>query len=138
MRAAPRKHAPRSMAFSILPHMAGRLNSGCLLWQVPAILVGRLIGKGGSGIRELRDVSRAQIRILSECEPVWNKYTCMIGMDMHACDPPSCIPDPRLVVYTPLLCATQGTDQRKITCSGEPQAVQMAFSMIAQRLAQGP
>jgi transcription antitermination factor NusA-like protein len=36
---------------------------------VPQQNAGRLIGKGGSGIRELRETSRAQIKILSECEP---------------------------------------------------------------------
>jgi hypothetical protein len=61
-------------------------------------LAGRLIGKGGSGIRELRDVSRASIRILSDCEP--------------------------------------GTEQRKLTVSGTPEAIQMALSMISQKLSQ--
>lgn len=30
---------------------------------------GRLIGRGGQGVKELRDISRAHIRIESECEP---------------------------------------------------------------------
>jgi len=67
---------------------------------VPSVLTGRLIGKGGSGIKELRDVSRATIRIQTECEP--------------------------------------GTEQRKLTVSGTPEAVQMALAMIGQKLAQGP
>lgn len=36
---------------------------------VPVQLVGRLIGKGGSGIRELRQLSNATIKINSDCEP---------------------------------------------------------------------
>ena len=64
------------------------------------MMAGRLIGKGGSGIREMRELSRASIRILTECEA--------------------------------------GTDQRKILVSGESSAVQVALSMIQQRLAQGP
>jgi len=73
---------------------------GDVVQLVPSTLAGRLIGKGGSGIRELRDVSRANIKILSECEP--------------------------------------GTDQRKVTISGAPDAISLALSMINQRLAQGP
>ena len=73
---------------------------GEVMQLVPSALAGRLIGKGGSGIRELRDVSRASIRILSDCEP--------------------------------------GTEQRKLTVSGTPEAIQMALSMIAQKLSQGP
>jgi len=73
---------------------------GEVVQLVPSTLAGRLIGKGGSGIRELRDVSRANIKILSECEP--------------------------------------GTDQRKVTISGAPDAISLALSMINQRLAQGP
>jgi predicted RNA-binding protein YlqC (UPF0109 family) len=37
--------------------------------MVPVQLVGRLIGKGGSGIKELREMSRANIKINTECEP---------------------------------------------------------------------
>lgn len=73
---------------------------GEVMQLVPSALAGRLIGKGGSGIRELRDVSRASIRILSDCEP--------------------------------------GTEQRKLTVSGTPEAIQMALSMISQKLSQGP
>lgn len=73
---------------------------GEMMQLIPSVLAGRLIGKGGSGIRELREVSHANIRILSDCEP--------------------------------------GTDQRKLTVSGPPEAVGMALSMIGQRLAQGP
>ena len=36
---------------------------------VPVQLVGRLIGKGGSGIKELREMSGANIKVISECEP---------------------------------------------------------------------
>jgi len=36
---------------------------------VPSALVGRLIGKGGLGIRELRDTSRATIKISTDPEP---------------------------------------------------------------------
>ena len=71
-----------------------------MMQLVPSALAGRLIGKGGSGIRELRESSRAHIKILTECEP--------------------------------------GTELRKVSCSGDAAAVQMAFSLIAQRLAQGP
>ena len=42
---------------------------GEMMQLVPTNLVGRLIGKGGSGIRELRETSHAQIKIHSECEP---------------------------------------------------------------------
>ena len=35
-------------------------------------MAGRLIGRGGLGIRELRDSCRAQIRIESQCEPGTN------------------------------------------------------------------
>ena len=41
---------------------------GEMIQLVPQQLAGRLIGKGGSGIRELREASHAQIKILSECE----------------------------------------------------------------------
>ena len=37
--------------------------------MVPVQLVGRLIGKGGSGIKELREMSRANIKVNTECEP---------------------------------------------------------------------
>jgi len=40
-----------------------------MMQLVPSVLAGRLIGKGGSGIKEMRETSHAQIRILSECEP---------------------------------------------------------------------
>ena len=73
---------------------------GEMMQLIPAAYVGRLIGKGGSGIRELRDLSRAQIRVQSECEP--------------------------------------GTEQRKVTVSGPPEAVGAALAMISQKLAQGP
>ena len=36
---------------------------------VPVQLVGRLIGRGGQGIRELREMSRATIKINTDCEP---------------------------------------------------------------------
>ena len=36
---------------------------------VPQVMVGRLIGKGGSGIKEMREISQAQIKIGSDCEP---------------------------------------------------------------------
>jgi len=36
---------------------------------VPIQLIGRLIGKGGSGIKEMRELSRANIKINSDCEP---------------------------------------------------------------------
>jgi transcription antitermination factor NusA-like protein len=36
---------------------------------VPVQLIGRLIGRGGSGIKELREVTRAMIKIESECLP---------------------------------------------------------------------
>lgn len=74
--------------------------NGEMMQLVPSVLAGRLIGKGGSGIREMRDASRANIKILSDCEP--------------------------------------GTDQRRITVSGSPEAVQMALALIRQKLSQGP
>lgn len=36
---------------------------------VPSLLIGRIIGRGGTGIRELRDMSRATIKISSDPEP---------------------------------------------------------------------
>lgn len=36
---------------------------------VPVQLIGRLIGRGGSGIKELREVTRAMIKIESDCLP---------------------------------------------------------------------
>jgi len=36
---------------------------------VPVTLVGRLIGRGGAGIKEMREQSRAMIKIESECVP---------------------------------------------------------------------
>eukprot|EP00316_Scyphosphaera_apsteinii_P001540 CAMPEP_0119346162 /NCGR_PEP_ID=MMETSP1333-20130426/107864_1 /TAXON_ID=418940 /ORGANISM="Scyphosphaera apsteinii, Strain RCC1455" /LENGTH=312 /DNA_ID=CAMNT_0007358661 /DNA_START=143 /DNA_END=1081 /DNA_ORIENTATION=+ len=42
--------------------------SGSMEQLVDVALVGRLIGKGGSGIKELRNLSGAKIQINSECE----------------------------------------------------------------------
>lgn len=67
---------------------------------VPLQMAGRLIGKGGAGIREMREMSGAQIKVHSECEP--------------------------------------GTQDRKVTVTGQPEQVNYAMSLIAQKLAQGP
>ena len=85
------------VAHGVGPH---RGPNGDLFQLFPSVLAGRLIGKGGSGIRELREQSKAQIRIQSECEP--------------------------------------GTDQRRVTVSGAPEAMQIALALIQARLAQGP
>ena len=37
--------------------------------MVPVALVGRLIGKAGSAIKELREMSGANIKVNSDCEP---------------------------------------------------------------------
>lgn len=37
--------------------------------MVPSLLIGRIIGRAGMGIRELRDMSRATIKISSDAEP---------------------------------------------------------------------
>ena len=73
--------------------------SGEMVQLVPSNLAGRLIGKGGSGIKEIRERTGAQIKILTECEP--------------------------------------GTDQRRVTITGTPDAQQMALALINQKLAQG-
>jgi len=67
---------------------------------VPVQLVGRLIGRGGSGIKELRDISHAGIKVASDSEP--------------------------------------GTDLRKVSVTGTPEQVQVALSLISQRIAMGP
>lgn len=43
--------------------------SGSMEQMVPVQLVGRLIGRGGSGIKELRDMTGASIKVNSDCEP---------------------------------------------------------------------
>ena len=43
--------------------------------QVPVQLVGRLIGKGGSGIKELREMSRANIKACRGLR-LLARYTC--------------------------------------------------------------
>jgi len=88
----------RTMTWSAATPTGGP--DGEMMQLIPSMLAGRLIGKGGSGIREMREMSHANIRILSDCEP--------------------------------------GTDQRKLTVSGAPEAIGMALTMISQRLAQGP
>ena len=90
--------APASSWSGTVPTPTGGPD-GEMMQLIPSIMAGRLIGKGGSGIRELREVSRATVRI-GDSEP--------------------------------------GTEQRKVTVSGPPEAVQMALSMIAAKLAQGP
>lgn len=42
--------------------------SGSMEQLIDVALIGRLIGKGGSGIKELRNISGAKIQINSECE----------------------------------------------------------------------
>lgn len=59
---------------------------------------GRLIGKGGQSIKELRDMSKAMIKVETECQP--------------------------------------GTEMRKIVVSGTAEAVQVALSLIHQRIAE--
>lgn len=43
--------------------------SGSMEQLVPAALVGRLIGKGGAGIKELREMTQASIKVNSDSEP---------------------------------------------------------------------
>jgi len=59
---------------------------------------GKLIGRAGAGIKELRDISGAYIRIGHQCEP--------------------------------------GTEMRKITVSGTAEEMQLAETLIQQKLAE--
>jgi len=58
--------APPPSAWGGAPATSGP--GGAMEQLVPGPLVGRLIGKGGSGIRELREYSGAQIKINSDAE----------------------------------------------------------------------
>jgi len=58
---APQGYAP--------PTQGGPTADGGHEQMVPVALVGRLIGKAGSAIKELREMSGANIKVNSECEP---------------------------------------------------------------------
>lgn len=87
-------------AVRLAPPMPTGGPDGETIQLVPSSLAGRLIGKGGSGIRELRESSRAQVKILADCEP--------------------------------------GTDLRRVTVTGAPEAVQAALALIHAKLMLGP
>uniref|UniRef100_A0A7S0J7X2 K Homology domain-containing protein n=1 Tax=Calcidiscus leptoporus TaxID=127549 RepID=A0A7S0J7X2_9EUKA len=59
--------APPPSAWGGAPAVAGP--GGAMEQLVPGQLVGRLIGRGGAGIKELRELSGAVIKVNSECEP---------------------------------------------------------------------
>jgi len=58
---APQGYAP--------PTQGGPTPDGGHEQMVPVALVGRLIGKAGSAIKELREMSGANIKVNSDCEP---------------------------------------------------------------------
>lgn len=61
--------SPAGYAAGAPPAAAGEAPPGVLEQLVSKDQAGRLIGRGGAGIRELRARSRARIHIASECEP---------------------------------------------------------------------
>jgi len=61
--------APPSAGYAGAPPAVGEAPPGVLEQLVSKDQAGRLIGRGGAGIRELRTRSRARIHITSECEP---------------------------------------------------------------------
>ena len=67
----PQGYAPQAYGGkpAYAPPQGGVPSEGGHEQMVPVQLVGRLIGKGGSGIKELREMSRANIKVNSECEP---------------------------------------------------------------------
>ena len=68
----PQAYYPPAMppiAVGAPPASAGEAPPGVLEQLVSKDQAGKLIGRGGAGIRELRARSRARIHIASECEP---------------------------------------------------------------------